>query len=382
MLEQIWDGILQLTSKLVIPDWGALIALLPIGIAVLVAIILVWTFRRLRKAAPARRGKRPLTPRTPAGIHMPGPSMAPFFAAVGAFLLFLGLVFGGPILVLGAVALGLTLLYWLSEALRVYDREQGGTVPQLPAAIHDGPPPGVHMPGPSFRPFFGALGTFFLFLGLVFGGWLLAAGVVVLILTLFGWLIDALKEYDKTVQADATGHLENIPRPRMPRALLWAITIVVAIGFVVQVGWLPPSGASGGTPTGSPGASGAPGGSGAPPAGSGAPGGSAAPGGSGAPAPGGGGGTGGVKLTAQNVAFVETSLTLPAAKPFGLAFDNEDAGTPHNVEIKDAGGTVVFKGEVFNGVKTTIYQVPALTAGSYTFLCIVHPSMTGTATAQ
>ena len=36
---------------------------------------------------------------------MPGPSFAPIFAAVGAFLLFLGLVFGGLILYLGAIAL-------------------------------------------------------------------------------------------------------------------------------------------------------------------------------------------------------------------------------------------------------------------------------------
>ena len=378
MLEQIWDGILQLTSKLVIPDWGALIALLPIGIAVLVAIILIWVFRRLRAAPPARRGKQRIAPRTPDGIHMPGPSYAPFFAAVGTFLLFLGLVFGGPILILGAVALVLTLLYWLREALRIYDREVGETVPQVPARIDDTPPPGVHMPGPSFRPFLGALGTFLLLLGLVFGQWLLLAGVIALILTLVGWLVDALKEYDKTIEADQTGHLENIPRPRVPKALLWAITIVVAIGFVVQVGWLPPSTASGGSATASPGASGAPAGSGAPPPASGAPGGSGAPPASGGPA----GGTGDVTLTAKGVAFVETSLTLPAGKPFKLAFDNEDAGTPHNVEIKDAGGTVVFKGEIFNGVATKLYDVPALTAGSYTFLCIVHQAMTGTATAQ
>ena len=55
-----------------------------------------------------------------------------------------------------------------------------------------------------------------LMLGLVFGGWLLAAGVIALILTLVGWLIDAVKEYRKTVEADTTGHLENIPAPRTP----------------------------------------------------------------------------------------------------------------------------------------------------------------------
>ena len=73
----------------------------------------------------------------------------------------------------------------------------------------------------------------------------------------------------------------------------------------------------------------------------------------------------------------------PAGKPFTIAFDNEDDGTPHNIEIKDASGASAFKGEVFNGVATKVYDVPPLPAGSYTFLCIVHPTtMTGTATIQ
>ena len=55
-------------------------------------------------------------------------------------------------------------------------------------------------------------------LGLVFGEWVLAAGVIALISTLVGWLIDAVKEYRKTVEADTTGHLENIPEPQVAAA--------------------------------------------------------------------------------------------------------------------------------------------------------------------
>ena len=65
MLEDLWTGILDLTARFVIPDWGSIIALLPIVIFLAVLIPLVWLFRRLRRAPAARRGKHRLAPRTP-----------------------------------------------------------------------------------------------------------------------------------------------------------------------------------------------------------------------------------------------------------------------------------------------------------------------------
>ena len=121
MLERIWTRLLQLTAEFVTPDWGKIIGAIPVIMAVFVVIFLLWMIRRIRTAPPARRGKRRIAPRTPAGIHMPGPSFAPAFAAVGVFLLFLGLVFNGWILVLGVIALVLTLIYWLAEGVRIYE---------------------------------------------------------------------------------------------------------------------------------------------------------------------------------------------------------------------------------------------------------------------
>jgi plastocyanin len=100
----------------------------------------------------------------------------------------------------------------------------------------------------------------------------------------------------------------------------------------------------------------------------------------GAPASGGAGGTGGtvLKIKAQNIAFDVSSLSAPAGQPFQIDFDNEDQGTQHDVAIKDASGALPFRGDLVTGIAQTTYNVPALPAGTYTFMCVVHPAMTGT----
>jgi plastocyanin len=94
--------------------------------------------------------------------------------------------------------------------------------------------------------------------------------------------------------------------------------------------------------------------------------------------------SGGVTISAANIAFEQTSVTAPAGKAFQLTFDNKDSGVPHNVAIhKDsASGAEVFKGEIITGPASKTYDVPALDAGTYAFVCSVHPNMTGTLTAQ
>ena len=85
-----------------------------------------------------------------------------------------------------------------------------------------------------------------------------------------------------------------------------------------------------------------------------------------------------INETAQNIAFQQTDLSAPANAPFTIHFDNQDASTMHNIVIKDASGNDVFTGELITGPAQADYKVPALPAGSYTFLCQVHPNMTGT----
>jgi plastocyanin len=127
----------------------------------------------------------------------------------------------------------------------------------------------------------------------------------------------------------------------------------------------------------SPGAGGSPA-AGSPAAGSPAAGSPAA----GSPATGGGGaGIGAVQISALNIAFEQQTVSAPAGTAFVIHFDNKDQGQPHNIDIKDASGASVFKGDIITGPATADYQVPALTAGTYTFVCDVHSNMTGTLTA-
>lgn len=91
-----------------------------------------------------------------------------------------------------------------------------------------------------------------------------------------------------------------------------------------------------------------------------------------------------IALSALDVAFEQATLNVPAGAPFRIEFDNKDAAVPHNVVIhkESAAGEVVFKGDIFNGPAKQTYDVPALDAGAYVFVCIVHPTMTGTLTVE
>ncbi len=95
-----------------------------------------------------------------------------------------------------------------------------------------------------------------------------------------------------------------------------------------------------------------------------------------------GGATAGVKIVASGIQFTTTAVTAPAGQAFTLTFSNQDAGVPHNVDIKDSSGATVYKTDIITGVTDKDFQAPALKAGSYTFVCDVHPNMTGTLTVK
>jgi plastocyanin len=85
-----------------------------------------------------------------------------------------------------------------------------------------------------------------------------------------------------------------------------------------------------------------------------------------------------VTLAARDVAFETAELDVPANVAFTLVFENREA-VPHDVSIErsDADHARLFEGAVFSGPATRWYAVPALAPGEYTFVCAIHPNMTG-----
>jgi plastocyanin len=357
------ESLLDAASQVILPDWRALVDLFPILLALLFVAWIAMTVRGFATLGPTRRAPARVQPVTPPTVHMPGGSLSPVLAALGAMGLFLGLVFGGLAMWIGATLMVVTLLFWLREAMRDYDQHE----PQqrLPAVIHQGPPPGVHMPGPSIRPFLGALGAGALLGGLVIGGWVLILAIVFLVWTLLGWLFDFTAEYRKVEEADRTGHLENIPPRRLPTRTLQVFAVLFAVVAMWQLGIFPPTAPAT--------AGGDGGGAGASPAPSGGDG-----GGGGAPA-------GSIPLTAVDLKFDQKTLETAAGEPFTIFLVNNDPpATPHDVELRNADGSTLKAVPPTPGGESMAYDFDPLEAGDYVFICSIHPidQMTGTLKVQ
>ncbi|HEY3210806.1 MAG TPA: cupredoxin domain-containing protein [Actinomycetota bacterium] len=88
---------------------------------------------------------------------------------------------------------------------------------------------------------------------------------------------------------------------------------------------------------------------------------------------------------ASAAGFDKSCLAAPAGKAFTIDFNNQDTGTPHNVEIfTDSSATNRLGGakdasDFIVGPGTATYKVDTLKAGTYFFRCDIHPTvMTGT----
>jgi plastocyanin len=82
-----------------------------------------------------------------------------------------------------------------------------------------------------------------------------------------------------------------------------------------------------------------------------------------------------IQLVAKDLAFDKSSFTVPAGLTFAIELNNQDAA-PHDVDI--TGNGVNQSSEPFGGPATKTHVYAGLPAGTYTFLCTVHPDMKGT----
>jgi len=88
-----------------------------------------------------------------------------------------------------------------------------------------------------------------------------------------------------------------------------------------------------------------------------------------------------IYLSAKNIAYNKSTITVPAGANVTVHFDNQDSGVPHNFAVYDSSAAKVniFRGEIITGPKMISYHFTAPDKpGTYFFRCDVHPTiMTG-----
>jgi plastocyanin len=377
--DDAWQAFLEWLTPLVSPSWNDLIPVLPLAfVALLVAVVafLAWRWLATAEMNRPRLARRRAVSTPPPGIHLPGPSYWPFVVPVGAALVLFALVIRptneageatAPVnvrlLLLGLIVSGVAVAGWLRDAMGEWrttaagahaaadGHHAAGPAAMLPATIETYPearptPPGVHLPGPSPWPFLAPIGMAFVFFGLVFHPAIVVGGVLMSIIAAVGWLLDAGHEYRAV---ETGGHAAAARRPFPALVAVFGILAALSVAAAAVPGVVAFVNAS---PSPSAGASVGP-------------------------------VSDRVQLVAKGNQFDQRQITVPAGKNVTIVFDNQDS-VPHNVAIYDSPQRTkeLFQGELQQTAGQITYQVPAQPAGSYYFLCVVHPTMNGTYTAQ
>jgi plastocyanin len=83
-----------------------------------------------------------------------------------------------------------------------------------------------------------------------------------------------------------------------------------------------------------------------------------------------------VNLTAQNLAFDQSTITVAAGSAVTINFSNKDSGIPHNFALytDSSASKSIFVGNTATGVTTTTYTFSAPAKGTYYFRCDFHPT--------
>ena len=62
MIQDLWTSLLAFLGQFIVPDWGALVALIPVGIALIALLTTAWIVFRWATAGPTSRGVHKLPP--------------------------------------------------------------------------------------------------------------------------------------------------------------------------------------------------------------------------------------------------------------------------------------------------------------------------------
>lgn len=91
--------------------------------------------------------------------------------------------------------------------------------------------------------------------------------------------------------------------------------------------------------------------------------------------------TGGLTISATEMAFDTDALTAPAGSVV-VTFTNNDT-VPHNFSVyTEEGGDAIAQGEIIDGGETDEVDLGELEPGTYYFVCDLHPEMNGTLTIE
>jgi plastocyanin len=376
----LWTQFLNILSQVITPSWNDLLQYMPLLFVGLILLSIVALARSWQRNAPLNR-PRVVVPATsgalPPGVHLPGSSPWPFVLPVGALLIFVSIALPPAGLPVNPILLGLGLVVavaaaagWYRDATREWRRVELGAHPVLESGAYTGamasataalpaevrePPPGVHLPGPSPWPFLAPIGLMFVFMGFVFGPWLILGGLIMSGIAVLGWYRDAGYEYRQIEEGHPPEPRTRDPEQAFPKRLVPIYAGVAAFTLFVTMlpfllSLLPGSAAAKPQPSG----------------------------GGGAPT------TTPVISASSAASFDQSEVVVAAGKPLTLTFDNKNAGVPHNVAIFDGPDEAknLFTGDIVTGPAKVVHDVPALPAASYYFVCSVHANMHGTIIAK
>jgi hypothetical protein len=254
MINDLWTGILEIVSQIIIPVWNDLIQYLPLLLLLAVfglvgLLMLAWRGNAARNAS---RVPRPIPAgRKPEDLHLPGPSLWPFVAPVGLFFIAFSVALGPfesvvttGLLLLGATIALVGIVGWYLDAGKEYVAVEAGGhgTPDETAAVPGWslvPPEGMHLPGPSAWPLLAPVGLGFLASGLIFGPAMFFGGAIMAAIAAIGWLFDAERELDDVEEHGHPSQADRDPEKAWPARLIPVYFVVgaLAIGLTL-LPWL------------------------------------------------------------------------------------------------------------------------------------------------